>query len=236
MEAYAAQKELPKGTARLKEIVASHPGSAALQTLLGEWYLRVGNSVEAKPAYEAAAVADHSFLPAELSLAQMEIVAGRNDAARQKLNAVLAADPKNVSALLLSAGAGEAMGAHSDVISTYRTVLNIDSSNLFALNNLAYALAVDNPDEALKFAQEAVEIAPDNPTVQDTLAWVYYRKGLYSMAARFLKTALDKEATPQRQFHLGMTYLKMGDEATGQRMVRAALVKDPGLAKTEQGW
>ena len=114
--------------------------------------------------------------------------------------------------------------------------MHIDSSNLFALNNLAYALAVDNPDEALKFAQEAVEIAPDNPTVQDTLAWVYYRKGLYSMAARFLKTALDKEATPQRQFHLGMTYLKMGDEATGQRMVRAALVKDPGLAKTEQGW
>jgi predicted Zn-dependent protease len=79
-------------------------------------------------------------------------------------------------------------------------------------------------------------MAPDSPYVQDTLGWIYYRKGLYSMAVRSLKTAVDKEATPLRQFHLGMSYLKVGDQATGQKIVTEALKKDPTLAKTEQGW
>jgi Tfp pilus assembly protein PilF len=101
---------------------------------------------------------------------------------------------------------------------------------------VAYALAADNPDEALPFAQRAAEMAPDSPTVQDTLGWIYYRKGLYSMAVRYLKTAVDRDATPQRQFHLGMSYLKEGNQAAGQKIVRDALLKDPSLTKTEQGW
>jgi hypothetical protein len=33
-----------------------------------------------------------------------------------------------------------------------------------------------------------------------------------------------------------MSYLKIGDQVTGQRLVRAALAKEPSLVKTEQGW
>jgi Tfp pilus assembly protein PilF len=122
------------------------------------------------------------------------------------------------------------------VVASYRSVLNIDPSNLIALNNLSYALARENPDEALTLAQHAAEIAPDSPTVQDTLGWIYYRKGLYSMAVRYLETAVNKDATPQRQFHLGVSYLKAGNQAAGQKIVREALQKDPNLVKTEQGW
>ncbi len=56
------------------------------------------------------------------------------------------------------------------------------------------------------------------------------------MAVRYLKTATDKQPTPLRQFHLGMCYLKEGDRETGRKIVSAALLKDPTLAKTEQGW
>jgi len=121
-------------------------------------------------------------------------------------------------------------------IATYHSILHLDGSNVFALNNLAYLLVKDNPDEALKFAEQAVEIAPDDPTTQDTLGWVYYRKGLYGMAVRFLKTATEKQPTPLRQFHLGMSYVKVGDREMGQKLVSTALQKEPNLAKTEQGW
>jgi Tfp pilus assembly protein PilF len=166
----------------------------------------------------------------------MEIADGRNAEALNRLGEVVTADPKNVGALLLSARAQGAVGAHASEVASYRMVLNVDQSNLIALNNLAYVLAADDPDEALKLAQQAAEMAPDSPNVQDTLGWVYYRKGLYSMAVRYLKTAVDKESTPRRQFHLGMSYLKVGDQLTGQKIVRDALAKDPTLAKTEQGW
>jgi hypothetical protein len=37
----------------------------------------------------------------------------------------------------------------------------VDASNLFALNNLAYSLAMADPDEAAKLARRAAELAPE---------------------------------------------------------------------------
>ena len=72
----------------------------------------------------------------------------------------------------------------------------MDASNLFALNNLAYALAMADPDEASKLAQRAAELAPDNATVQDTLGWVYYRKGNYTMALTTSRRRLTRSQRP----------------------------------------
>jgi tetratricopeptide (TPR) repeat protein len=236
METYAAQQDLAKGVDRLKLLVAAHPNSAPLQHLLGQWYNRTGNSTDARKAFESAKAADPKFAAADLSLAQMEMNDGRNDAALHRLGAMITADPKNVASLLLSARAAEAAGDHASVIARYRAVLNADSSNVIALNNLAYALARDNPDEALKFAEQALEIAPGNPTVQDTLGLVYYRKGIYDKAVDYLKSAVQKEPTPDRQFHLALSYLKSGDRLQGQKLLATALQQDPNLLKTERGW
>ena len=56
------------------------------------------------------------------------------------------------------------------------------------------------------------------------------------MAVRYLKMATDKEATPLRQFHLGMSYIKAGDLETGRKLLSAALQKEPNLVRSEQGW
>ena len=106
-------------------------------------------------------------------------------------------------------------------------------NNLVALNDLAFMLSKDSPDEALKFAQRAGELAPDNPAVQDTLGWVYYRNGVYTSAVGYLKTAVAKQSTPLRKYHLGMAYLKSGNRDVGQSMLTAALAADPTLATTE---
>jgi tetratricopeptide (TPR) repeat protein len=236
MEIYASQRELAKGLDRLKEVASARPSSAPLQNLLGRWYLRSGNLAAARQACEAAKAADPQFLPADLSLGEIDIREGRNVAARQRLDAIVSANPTNITALLLSAQADDQAGDTAAAIARFRTINSLDSSNPTALNNLAYMLAPNAPDEALTYAQKAAEMVPDSPDVQDTLGWIYYRKGLFTMAVRYLQTAVDKESTPQRQFHLGMCYLKVGDQLRGQKTVREALAKDPNLAKTEQGW
>ena len=141
-----------------------------------------------------------------------------------------------MSALLLKGIMEGDAKDHVAQAKTYRAMLAVDPSNLFALNNLAYALADESPDEALKLALQAAQIAPNNPTVQDTLGTIYYRKGLYGMAVRYLKNAVDTGPSPRRQFHLGKSYLMTGDQTAGQKLVAEALKKDPSLAKTEQGW
>jgi tetratricopeptide (TPR) repeat protein len=236
VQTYVAQQNSSKGLERLKEIASAQPKSAGLQQLLGQWYTRTGNPLNARQAFESAKAANPHFTPADLSLVELDLDEGRRESARQRLNAVLGADPKNVPALLLLARTNRESGDRASEIEAYRAALSVDSTNLIALNNLAYELAGSSPEEALKFAQQALEEAPTESSIQDTLGWIYYRRGLYSIAVPYLKNAVEKDPNPRRQFHLGMTYLKTGDQVAGQRLVREALQKDPNLAKTEQGW
>jgi Tfp pilus assembly protein PilF len=235
-DSYFAQKQPDKAVARLAQIVAAHPESATLQDLMGEWYLRTGNAVAARKAWMAAKTADARFFRADLALAELDRRENHVDQARQRLLSVVQATPSDVPALMALARIDEYSGNVSEAVATYRTVLGIDAHNLYALNNLAWHLIVQNPEEGLKLAQQAAEIAPDDANVEDTLGWVFYRKGIYNTANRYLKDAFSKEPTPRREFHLAMCYVKSGDKNLGASMLQSALRKDPTLTNTETGW
>ena len=236
VDSYAAQKQLPRAGKRLLEIVALRPGSPGLQYLLGQWMMGIGNLGEARKAFEAAKSANPKFLQAEFSLAEIDIQEARTASAEQRLLAITVADPRNVPARVRLAGLLENAGNAAAAAIQYRAVLDVDSANLFALNNLAYSLAVTDPDQALSLAQRATELAPSNARVQDTMGWVYYRKGLYSIALRYLKEAVAKETSPRREYHLAICQLKSGDKELGQKLLQNALRQDPRLPVTEQGW
>jgi uncharacterized protein HemY len=99
------------------------------------------------------------------------------------------------------------------------------------LNNLAFLLAdqANQPDEALKLAQQAKELAPRDPSVDDTLGWVYYCKGLYPVAVKHLEAAVAKEPNARRKYHLAMVYLKSGDRKRGAEVLNQALKLDATL-------
>jgi uncharacterized protein HemY len=108
----------------------------------------------------------------------------------------------------------------------------LDPDNLIGLNNLAYVLASDpkRVEEGLTLARKAKELAPESPQVLDTLGWLYYRKGLYELAVKELEAALAKEQWPSIQFHLGLTYNRLGRSERGRDLVAAALAKELKLA------
>ena len=76
----------------------------------------------------------------------------------------------------------------------YRAALEINPQFAPAANNLAYLLSSreGDIDEALKFAQVAKEKLPDDPSVMDTLGWIYYKKGLYGNAVQEFSDSLEK--------------------------------------------
>jgi Tfp pilus assembly protein PilF len=234
-QTYAAQKQPEKAVERLQQAALQRPQSGALHLLLGRWLMNVGKPAEARTAFEAAKKAAPHSTAADMALARLDVIQGTMDPARQHLAVVMAAQPQNTAARLLLGEIAERTGDRTGAIAQYRAVLAIDHNSTPALNNLAYMLSKDDPDEALKYAQQAGELAPDSPAVQDTLGWAYYRKGNYEGAVRYLKKAVEKDGTPRRKYHLGMAYLKAGNQDLGQRMLTAALAADPTLATT-QGW
>jgi Flp pilus assembly protein TadD len=67
----------------------------------------------------------------------------------------------------------------------YRKVLELQPGNIFALNNVAYALAVlkNQPTDALPLAHKAASLAPRNGSILDTLGWIEHLLGNHEVAA-----------------------------------------------------
>jgi tetratricopeptide (TPR) repeat protein len=235
-DAYLAQNRPQQAVQRAAEIAAAHPKSAPLQLALGQIQVRAGDYAEARKAFEASAAVDPTNIPSGLALAELDRRESRFEAAGSRLSRLFTAHPKNVQVILLLAKVEDGAKNRANAVAKYREVLLLDTDNVDALNNMAWDLALDNSDEALKFAEQALEVAPGNPAVQDTLGFVYYRRGIYAKAVEYLKAAVQKEPTPNHQFHLAMSYLKSGDQLQGEKLLRMALQQDPNLRRTEMGW
>ena len=232
---YAAEKQLAAGIRLVEEHAAQHSKSAPLQQFLAELYVANGERTQARAAFSAAKIADPEFIPADLALAQLDAVEGRSNEAVKTLSAVLARNPNNIPANILLAGTQDKNGNHIPAVEAYKKVLQLDPSNVVALNNLAYDLAEygNQPDEALRYAQKASGLAPDAPAVENTLGWVLYRKGLYSMALSHLERAADKEPSAVRKCHVAMAYLRLGDQQRAQKSIQAALKLDPSVPEIQ---
>ena len=91
-----------------------------------------------------------------------------------------------------------------------------------------------NLDVALQLATSAKQSLPDDPSVDDTLGWIYYKKDLPSLAVRPLEDSLRKRPDVRRVlYHLGMTYAKLGDKAKAREALERALKLDPKIGGDE---
>ena len=102
-----------------------------------------------------------------------------------------------------------------------------DVSWVQAANNLAFLYAEHKPDrlrEALRLAEEANRLSPDNSFLQDTLGWVYFRLGNYAMAKTVLEKSLSKNASsPDVLLHLAKTYIQMGEKKIADKTLKKLL-------------
>jgi tetratricopeptide (TPR) repeat protein len=234
VRSYAAQNQLPTGVQKAREHALRQPASVSVQMFLGRLLASTGDRAGARKAFEAALAANPGLVTAELTLAEMDAADGKRDEARKRLTAVLNTHPRSIPGHLLLAQLEEAEGKNAAAIEQYRKVVSLDEKNVFGLNGLAYQLAESKqPDEALKYAQKAKQLAPDAAAVDDTLGWTYYQKGLYSMAVTYLEGATAKKATARRQYHLAMAYLKAGDQKRGRQTLDAAFKADPNLPEAQ---
>ncbi|MHB0960781.1 MAG: tetratricopeptide repeat protein [Pirellulaceae bacterium] len=136
-----------------------------------------------------------------------------------RLDAILAsAIAKHDRALpLLDAQARVLIAAErfDEAVTLYREILTKDPSNLAIKNNLAELLGLlgQSLDEALKLAQETIEVMGAQPVLLDTRATVYLARGEHALALNDMQKVIAEDPKPNRYFHLARTLQAAGRSA-----------------------
>ena len=232
---YAAEKKVPEATRIVRDYTARSPGTPSGQAFLGSWLVRTGDPAGARAAFEAEKSLSPGDPAADLSLAMLDYGEGKFDSARKTLAEVLKRWPHNVEALIQMAQIEDKTGRPLEAIAYYEKALQENSNNPQALNNLAYLLADSgkDPDRALALAQQVKELLPNSPTVDDTIGWAYYKKGLFQPARDYLKKP-GSPNSPQRMCHLAMTYFQLGDRNQAFTILQAVMKTDPSLPEAKE--
>ena len=229
---YVAEQKMPAAIAWVREWAGSRPKSAGAQFLLGKWLFKGGDAAGARAAFEAAIAADPRFEDAASALTDLDLREGKLEPARNRLQAQLARNPADLQSRLRLALVEDKAGNHLKAIAAYRQVLSSEPNHIVALNNLAYLLANTRmPDEALKYAQQARELSPNSPAIEETLGWAFFQKGLYPSAVQYLQSAVKKQPTSRGQYHLALAFLKSGDTRRSEESLKAALRLDPSFTE-----
>lgn len=122
------------------------------------------------------------------------------------------------------------MGEPEKAERVLQDALRVHHDDAWALNNLGYT-AVDEGvhlQTAFRLVQRAVELAPRNGMIVDSLGWAYYRLGDLAKARQTLERAARLSSDPEILYHLGVVCADTGDVEEAVRHLRKALQIDPG--------
>jgi Flp pilus assembly protein TadD len=138
--------------------------------------------------------------------------------------------PKDRVPLLLTAATFDTAGRKPEALATYRRVLQLNAEDAVALNAVAYLMTETggNLDEALKLAQKALQLNPQQPYFSDTLGWIYFRRNLNDSAAQVFRILTKNYPDePVFHYHFGVVLLQKGDKETAKTELKNALSKKP---------
>src|SRR5262249_46953565 len=117
------------------------------------------------------------------------------DEAEKMLDDRIQQNPSDSGALAARGTIYMTEGDTDAAIKDYEKAVQLDPNQDVAANNLAYLLADEEGDleNALRYAQGARNRHADDPTIADTLGWIYYKMGRLSLARDSVQFAVSKQ-------------------------------------------
>lgn len=110
-----------------------------------------------------------------------------------------------------------------------RRVMALAPDNQHAYNALGYSLAergIRLP-EAHALIEKALQMAPGDPFIMDSMGWVQFRMGDLAAAETALRRAYAVRSDPEIAVHLGEVLWQKGEKDEAQKLWREARGKDP---------
>lgn len=95
-------------------------------------------------------------------------------------------------------------GRIDEAAAAFTKCIELNSDHALAYNNLAYLMSEqkNNPQKALEYANKAVAIQPDNPSILDTVGWIHFRLGNLDEAEEYLRKSVKFQESSPTLVHL----------------------------------
>ncbi len=122
----------------------------------------------------------------------------------------------------------EKLGRHEEMEQLLRRVMVLKPDQQHAFNALGYSLAERNLrlTEARELIGRALEMAPGDPYITDSLGWVEFRLGRREEAERLLREAYQRRPDTEIGAHLGEVLWALGRQEEARRIWRESLARD----------
>jgi tetratricopeptide (TPR) repeat protein len=215
--------------ARMTAALRTKPQDGRMLVLASRTYASLGDLATAEAMLQKAIAADPNTLDAYGMLGRLYATQQRLDEATAQFEKLAEKQPASVSAHTIVGMLLDMQNRTSEARQKYERALAIDPRAAVAANNLAwiYAETGGNLDIALQLAQTAKSQLPERPEVNDTLGWVYHKKGLSALAVTPLLQSVQRDPTNATyHYHLGMAYAGSGDNDKARASLRRALSLD----------
>jgi len=198
---------------KLAQSVQQRQSTASLGFKLeGDALLEEGKAADAVTLYERASGLQRSG-PLTIALHRALHAAGKAEAADQRMRDWLDKFPADQPTRLYYASHLLQQSRFSAARHEYETILQRDPDNVLALNDLAWALLQAREGDPLRPAERAYQLAPGNPAVADTLAWILAERGKPARALPLLKKALEAApAASDIRLHYAHALFRIGDK------------------------
>lgn len=136
--------------------------------------------------------------------------------------------PQDVDLLYEQAMVAEKMDRLADMETLLRRVIQLKPDHQHAYNALGYSLADRGLrlEEARALIVKALELAPGDPFITDSLGWVEFRLGRYEEALRLLRDAYRARPDAEIAAHLGEVLWVLGRQDEARAIWREGRARD----------
>lgn len=162
--------------------------------------------------------------------AQLLREAGQYDEAYQVLNLTLEKMPNQADLLYETAMMADKVGKPDVFEQLMRRLIKLKPDHAQAYNALGYGLLERNEriPEAMQLVEKALQLAPNDAAIMDSVGWGYYRSGKLDESVEMLRRAYAGNANPEIAAHLGEVLWVRGDKAEAKKIWQDSLKENSG--------
>ena len=227
----AEERKQDDDALRWYRAVGSGESHAQAQMRIAQILLRAGQLEQALEQLRGWRERDtEARIPSLIGEAQILRDAGRTVAAFDLLQGGLKDSPDQPELLYEAALLAERLGRYDDMETNLVRLIAVKPDHAHAYNALGYSFAERNIRlaESERLLSRALELAPNDPFIIDSMGWLLFRKGDLAGAAEQLRRALMLRPDPEISAHLGEVLWLKGEREEATRTWRDAAQRHPG--------